>query len=523
MGTRMNTAPSSSPYRLANVRAAIGHYLLGRGASAVIGFVTIILLVRVMDVADYAGYIALMGLAGIAAMLSSLGLERAITRFVPEGRLYHSEDRLQSFVWKIVLARLAATLLVTVLLAAFWPRLVALFDFVDLDRMPWALVLFLAANSLFAILSTVLQALVRQKLLTQIMVLIWGGRLVAIVYLAHLQGGLGIEQVLWLMALPELAGAAALLVTVGKALRHGGAPAGTRETPEAATWPQWREARSFAGHAYAFNMLASVPQGYFMRTLVAATLPVEIVAAYGFFSSLVDKLRNYLPIQLMYNLFEPVLVARYLESRDEHALSRHIGLMYKANLLIIVMALVFLGISGQAAVGLATGGKFLEHTWILLLLLVQIALGSHVLAIQLVVNVLKCTYILSQAGAFSLFAMLGFIGVVLISEHHLLMLFGVLTYEITMNLLVMVMMARAGIEYRPPLKDWTKLAMLSLVLVTVVTLVVIEYGLGANLLSVFVLGSLGGLLVLVSALRFCYINAGDMTTLNKLRQSQRKG
>ncbi len=516
MSTRVDTAPDSSPYRLANVRAAIGHYLLGRGASAVIGIITIILLVRVMDVAAYAGYIALTGLAGIAAMLSSLGLERAITRFVPEGRLYHSEDKLRSFVWKIVLTRLVATLLVTLLLAAAWQWLVALFDFVDFDRMPLALAIFLAANSLFAILSTILQALVRQKLLTQIMVLIWGGRLVAIVYLAQLQGGLGLEQVLWLMAIPELVGAAALLVAVVRALWHGGVPAGTGEPPQTTSWPQWQETRSLAGHAYAFNMLASVPQGYFMRTLVAATLPVDIVAAYGFFSSLIDKLRMYLPLQLMYNLFEPVLVARYLGDKDEHALSRHIGLMYKANLLIIVMALVFLAISGQAAVGLATAGKFVEQTWILLLLMVQIALGSHVLAIQLVVNVLKQNRILSQAGAIALIIMFCFMGAVLITGQHLLVLFGVLVYELAMNLTALVSIAKRRIVYSPPLLVVAKLVLLSVASTIIAHIVAVKFEASTHLLFVFMLGGGAGLLALLAALKLGCIDTGDVAVFKKL-------
>lgn len=505
----------SSPYSLAKVRSAIGYYLLGRGASALFGFATIILLVRFLSVNDYAAYIALTGLAGIAMMLSSLGLERVITRFVPEGRLYHSEKKLQSFVWKIALVRLAATLCVTMLMAGGWQWLVTLFAFINLDRMPWALAIFLVANSLFEILAVTLQALVLQKLLTQIMVLIWGGRLVAILYLANLQSGLGLEKVLWLMALPELAGSACLLIAVGMVLRHSGAASRIGQPPEDLNrpWPQWSETRNLAGHSYAFNILASVPQGYFMRTLVATTLPVEVVAAYGFFSSLVDKVRSYLPIQLMYNLFEPLLVARYLEDKDEHALSRHIRLMYKANLLVIMMALVFIAISGNTAINLATGGKFLEQSWILALLLVQVAFGSHVLAIQLIVNVLKLNKILSQAGTLALMSMLLFLALAHTLHQAMLLLYAVLIYSVTVNIFSLWRLTRCHAIYRAPSKETLILLATAAPLALIPNLAIKGFHMGSQPVMVLLSGIAAGMMLAPLALSFNFINKQDFILL----------
>lgn len=516
----MNQSGRASPYHIANVRAALGHYLLGRGASAVTGLATIILLVRVMDVAAYASYIALMGLAGIATMLSSLGLERAITRFVPEGRLYQSEDKLQGFVWKIVLARLATACVVTLLLAAVWQWLIGLFDFVSLYSMPWALATYMMSNSLFGILSTVLQALVRQKLLTQIMVLIWAGRLFAMVYLAYSQGGLGLGEVLWLMAVTELVGAMVLLFAVANALRHGGVPVTTRDATENSLWPQWQEVRSLSGHAYAFNVLASLPQGYFMRTLVAAALPVDIVAAYGFFSSLIDKMRMYLPMQLMYNLVEPVLVARYLQSGDEQALARHIWLIYKANLLILAMALVFLYVGGQSMVGLLTGGKFIDHAWILSLLVVQIALGSHVLAIQLVVNVHKQNWILSSSGTVALLAMMVFIGIVFTAEQPLWLLFAVLVYDFAMNFIALQLIAQRQINYRPRMEDTAKLVTTILGVALLCHLFLSLWNAALSPLTSVLMGTIAALVLATIIFILRYANQSELGMLEKLRRAK---
>lgn len=438
------------PYHLDNVRSAVRHYLLGRSAGAVAGLLSAILLVRHMAIQDYAGYIAVMGVAGIVAMLASLGLDRVVTRFVPEGRLFQSQSMLAALVWRMLGARFLATGLVTLCLAVAWPWVVGQFDFVALPDIPLPLAIYLVASA-FQLMGTVLQALVRQRLLTQVTVIQWGGRLIWIIVLVYQGGNIGLQQALWVMAIPELAGAIVMLFAVGSALRQS-APEDTKTEP-GPRWPNWHELRYLAAHSYGFNILASLPQGYFMRTLVAATLPVETVAAYGFFSSLVDRLRVYLPIQLMYNLVEPVLVARYLQTKDHFALTSNTQLMYKANVFILAAALVFILIGGHVLVGFVTKGRFLDLTWILVLLLVQLVSGSHVLSMQLVLNVLKANQILSAAGLYALAVMLIFIGSAIFFNQAILILFGTLLYSFVLNFLALALMRWQSVPYRLRIRE----------------------------------------------------------------------
>ena len=297
------SAGDPSPYRLDNLRSAVGHYLLGRGASAIAVLVSAVLLVRHMTVPDYAAYTAIMGIAGIVGMLSSLGIERVVTRFVPEGRLSQRARSLATLVWCTLAVRLVATGLFATGLAMVWPRVIRWFEFVTLGQFPLSLGIFLLATTTLGLASTVLQALVRQRLLTRISVLQWGGRLAWIILLTSQGASISLEQALWIMALPELAGVAAILLGLGHALGWSAPP----DRGDATPWPDWHEVWYLARHSYGYNVLASLPQGYLMRTLVGATLPVETVAAYGFFSNLAGRLRMYLPMQLMYNLIEPVL------------------------------------------------------------------------------------------------------------------------------------------------------------------------------------------------------------------------
>ncbi len=448
----------SSTYSLSSVRSAIGHYLFGRGIAALAGFASAVLLVRHMDVSSYAAYVAFFGVAGIAGLLSSLGLERAITRFVPEGRLFHDAATLRRFIGRLLGVQFIAALVVASLLALAWKPLVSLFDFVATEDAPFALILYLIATALAASLSTTLQALLRQKLLTGATVIQWTLRLGWILALAlHGDGNITLAQALWIMALPELGLALALAVALLLTLQS---ISDAHEPParnEKEGWPDLGEVAALAGHSFSFNLLAAPPQGYFMRTIVAATLPAETVAAFGFFSNLLDRIRMYLPMQLMYNLVEPVLVAHYLENKDEKALTRNIGLIYKANLLIIVMALLFLAIDGKSVVSLLTGGKYVEQTWILFLLLMQITLGSHVIAIQLLVNVLKKTKVLSLSGLASLLVMIAFLLSSVAGGYPTLVLFGSLVYSVIMNTLAVLLLLRNQIAYRFPIGEALKL------------------------------------------------------------------
>ena len=77
----------TNPYTLESAQLGALHYLMGRGAAGVAGFLTVILLVRFMDVQNYATYTALSGLVALCGVLASLGIERVISRYVPEGRL----------------------------------------------------------------------------------------------------------------------------------------------------------------------------------------------------------------------------------------------------------------------------------------------------------------------------------------------------------------------------------------------------------------------------------------------------
>lgn len=443
---------STSPYSHDNVRRGVMHYLLGRGMSAVAGFLTIVLLVRHMEVTAYAAYAAALGLNMVAGMLAGLGMERALTRYIPEGVMGHAGPPLLRFIWSTTAVRLLVMLGIVLATYLVWPALTAGFEgLAATDGFPAGLAVLLVASSLFQLFSAILQALVQQRTLTRILVVQWGGRLLIILGLLQWSGTISLAQALWLMAVPDAIGVAILAVAMQRYLaqlpheaKHGDvAPAAPNDA-----WPNWGEVTRLSLHNYGYNLLAALPQGSSMILLAAAFLAAPFVAAYGFFISVFERLKQYLPLQFLLNLAEPVLIAGYVKDRDFERLCHHNRLLYKFNLMILAPGLAWLCAAAPQLTAMLTGGKYAEFAWIFPLLLLQIMFGSHATIIQIIINAVGCSRVLSASGTSALIAMAAAIAVVLASGNPAWLVVTPLAYEIVNNAVAVIGLRRAGYRYQ---------------------------------------------------------------------------
>lgn len=443
--------PDSSPYSRANVRRGIGHYVLGRSLSAMAGLATIILLVRHMDTPSYAAYTAMLGLCILFSMLASFGMERALARFIPEGLMHRPVVQLANFLLFVCSARLGLTLLLIAALWLGWPVLTPHFQGLPVAaELPGALAVLLVTSTMFQLLSAIMQALVLQKQLTQVMVVQWGGRLLLILALLSSSTRITLEQALWLMALPDGVGAVLLIWIAGNYLRRRAAAPDTQAiTCDGRAWPSWRAVARLALNNYGYNLLAALPQGSTMILLAAAFLAAPFIAAYGFYINLLERFRQYLPLQFMLNLAEPVLIAGYVGSGDFQKLCSNGRLLYKFNLLLLLPAMAWLGAISGELTGLLTGGRHAEHGWILPVLVLQLAIGSHATILQIVINAVGRSSILAFSGCAALAAMGIAVFAVLASGQFSWLLVTPLVYEIVNNLTALALLRRGQMRYDP--------------------------------------------------------------------------
>lgn len=413
----------NSPYSKENVRQGILHYLLGRGLAGLAGFATVILLVRYMDVQSYAGFTALTGLIAMSGVFAGLGLERAISRYVPEARLERSATELGSFIWRISLIRLSAAFAVCLIFYALWDSILRIFSDVHLIQFPISLVYFVVAETLFQHFSSVLQALVKQKALTRILIVQWGGRLIMIAWVMFYQASISLEDSLWIMAVPEMIGVLVfvmLLLDELNELKKEETAVNPAKSVE--PWPNWNEIYKMAGHNYGFTLLAAPPQGYFMKMLAAAFLPTQMVAAYGFFISIAERARQYIPLHLLYNLIEPVMIGSYLQNRDFSTLNKRCQLLYKSNLVLLIPLLAWVAAAGAFIIATLTGGKYQEYLWLLMVVMLQLTIGSHVVVLQLILNSVGSSVLLVRAGVVALLGMAAFLVITMFINVQLLVI-----------------------------------------------------------------------------------------------------
>jgi pyruvyl transferase EpsO len=415
--------------------------------SAVAGFCTIILLVRHMEVHAYAGYIAMLGMTTVAGMLAGLGMERALMRFIPEGHMHHPAPALAGFIWITSLLRLAVMAAIIGTLYLLWPQFTAHFSGLSISAdFPPALAFLVLNTAMFQLLSAVMQALVQQKTLTRVLVVQWGGRLAIIFAMVTIYADISLTQAIWLMAIPDGVGVLILVLVIHRyltrlaAVQHG-------SQMQAAAWPSWPQVRRLSLDNYGYNLVAALPQGSSMIILAAALLAAPFVAAYGFYVNLIDRLKQYLPLQFMLNLAEPVLIAGYVKDKDFGRLWRHNQLLYKSNLMLLMPGLAWIAAIAPQMTSVLTGGKYAEYAWVLPILILQLALGSHATIIQIIINAVGKSEILSLSGCSALLAMAAAIGAVMVGGHYEYLIVTPLVYEIVNNAVAMWGLRQRGFRY----------------------------------------------------------------------------
>jgi hypothetical protein len=107
------------------------------------------------------------------------------------------------------------------------------------------------------------------------------------------------------------------------------------------------------------SYLLSLPwQGSTARIVVGKLAATPEVALFGLLQTVADRLRLYLPIELLRSAFEPLLVRRYALDRDATSLVRDLELLRRLNFVILVAASASFAVGGSEIVSMITAGKY---------------------------------------------------------------------------------------------------------------------------------------------------------------------
>jgi hypothetical protein len=397
-----------------------------------------------MDAIPFARFITMLGYAATVGLFCGFGLDKVAARYVPEGRLFHVGARLNHLIAVLTAIRCGVLLIAAFVTYLAWSGLEPVF-FHGVHQMPPGLMVLIVGLNMFQFLTAILQALVQQKLLTQILIAQWSVRLAILAVLISAGSRIGLAEALLISAVPELIGAFALAAFIRSYLLR----ISENVAPLAGdtTWPPRPALLKLALHNCGYAWLVAPPQGNSMVMMSASLVAAPFVAAYGFFTGLIDRIKMYLPMMLVLNLVEPVLTAGYMKNRDFKTLAGRAVLLYKINCLMVLTLATWTAIVAEPLTSILTRGRFLEYALVLPVVLIQLALGSQNIVLQIIANNLGRSDFLTTSGLTALVAMgLSLLFLIVMGQARYFY-FLPLTYEIFNSVTIIVLLRKNGFDY----------------------------------------------------------------------------
>lgn len=385
----------ANPYAAGNVRRGLIQFVSGRFYMGVVQFALVALYVRYMQIADYAAYTTYSNLGAIAAGLTLVGLDRAAMRYYPEARLSGSIGALKHLVRTLTLVRFSILLVAVIGLLMFSDSVLRLLQLDGYRSTLWVAVMLMAALAITRYQSIALQSLMLQRQLTVGLVMGITTRLVVVLVTIWHSGRITVIWGLGAMAIGEW-----LLAGVQwRAYRSHIEQLASSLDSNLGTWrPDYRAIRRYA-FVNGYSSILRLSSSKSALLLIGATyLPAPVLAAFGFFQALGERVRPYLPIFLTRTLIEPVAMAYYLKERNFANFSRVMSVSLKLNLLVIAPLVAWLAFAGNPALGVLTGGKFMDHAWVLLIIVIALISTSHWALLELTANAVGHSTLLAQGS-----------------------------------------------------------------------------------------------------------------------------
>ena len=375
-------------YSLRNIRRSAGHFLLGKAGSAALTFTAFALTARLLGTGQYGTYAALIAAVELALSLSTLGMDWATGRFLPEYRVRAGRAQLVRFIAATGGLQAGVMLLVALALvlgAEALAERIGLADAVLLQL--YAAVM--ATEGIARVLRDQMLGLLLAQRAAQVATVARAAVLVVLLLLSALPLDGVAGSVPRYVALAELAaagtglllGAAALLRIVRHHMPDPG-PAG------APAWqpPSWRRVAVIGRDAYV-SMLLLIPAGGAVLTLtLGAIAGAPAAGAFGFVRGLTEQVRRFLPIELFLGLIRPGIVSRYAQHRDFGALNRQISLVFVVSVLAALPVLALLMAQAPLVARFIGGASFAEAGPLLAVWSVSLLLFTHRRALEVVAN-----------------------------------------------------------------------------------------------------------------------------------------
>lgn len=429
----------------ARLRRAVTHFLIGKGLTAPLTIVGLVLLVRAMPIADYGLYVTAFAVIDIGLAATDFGLSWLAWRFVPAYRVAAGQEAMRRFVLGILLARTLTLVFGSITLLLLAPQLAAFLGLQGYEAaMRVAAIVFLVdglgrfiREVLFE--SLLLQGRMQSSQLIRNLVLV--GLLGGWILLG--KGELPAREAMLIELIS--AGVALLLslVLLWPALRAG-------DRQPAADWVPPNTARLWrlAWPNYLSVLWSYVTGPQAIVALASRVAGPDGAAVLGMARNFVEQVRKYLPSELFVGVARPAIIAAYETEKHFATLNRYAQALYKTSFVTLVPVMAVAAGLGGAWIDRITAGKYEDAHVIFFALLCTLVPIIHRRVLEMVVNIVDCADLWLKASIVGSLALpLGYALLVLSGELVSLVL-AVLVSEIITNVVIIRGLIGRGYHYR---------------------------------------------------------------------------
>jgi O-antigen/teichoic acid export membrane protein len=387
---------STNHYSSSKVKKGVVHFLTGKGITAVASFAVAILLIRELSIQNYAAYTALSALLLFMMLLTNLGLERVVPKYIPPLKIANAYSELFVFSVKLLKIRFFSLLLSIIPLGVFSSFI---FGWLNIDIDNTLLVYFsiyLVGFGLSMHLMRMLQALLEQKQAMFGMAVEWFSKLLGLISILYVYEDLNLALVFILQAVTVWLGVLYLSFILFNKLRI------KVEKNYGVNVLDCRQVFNFGMDNYLQTLLGFHTLPSTSKLLGASFLASPALAGLGFAYAITGVFKRYLPANLLLGLVEPVIMARYTETNDFKKTVKIVGLILKLNLFIIIPASIWILFNGEGLINLISKDKYGDSYWLVSSLLFILVLESQRSVLQLISNAVDQSRLLLLSNIWSL-------------------------------------------------------------------------------------------------------------------------
>lgn len=345
-------------YNLSNIRRSLGHFLLGKGATALSSLALLTLLARWLPLQDFAILVTMQALVLVTGSLFSFGVNQSLIRYVPELRAANNNLVMYRLIRRSLATRFVALGAGMASLGLMLPHISGYLGLQSASEWLWIYLFVGWARMLGLFLARVLESLLWQKL-SQYSLAIGSLCRLVLVVAAAMAGGQGTGLDLKTVFIIELIGemlSLSLLLWGARRRMHGDPH--RHQGDDAWMAANRQRVRGYGFWAY-LNSLALLAWGSGPNRLIAARfLPHDAVALYGFADSLANLAKRLMPARMLHGMIRPVLVARYSANVDFAELVARVNLNVRLNAVLLLPAMVVLMVGGAPLLDGLTRGKY---------------------------------------------------------------------------------------------------------------------------------------------------------------------